>query len=716
MVGVHWFISRRGYIGPICGAMAQAQPMAPRASPTQPRVAIATMPLPAPPAPPLPAAAGAAEPAPAPVPVPVPVPAPAPERAGSRKRKSRAPQRMQPPHRCVRRVSPRQGLLHRFWDGREEVFAELLGTDLSGVCDSRPSPEEGARRFVRGFRPSTLQHIRVVTKVCAAVPALGRQLLRVVRGRTGLEDYLRLWVPLGAGDYPAFVEGAVALISAIHLHHPAPLRRWMVRCCNQQKRYVMTERVLHCLNHDTDDLNEPFALGLGLLAVLLQRRDLRRELTSMLCCEYVLLPNDMDALYQSHQHLLLRLDDSLMHHPLMARLVIGRSATDLHRAFMRTPCMERGMRQVLLEYMNQTLLDANHCKAIFLVGSWFADSDTDLLSDTINKAIHMLVSVPQRFLIPRVAMDRLLRTISKLMMRTNATSRRINMRMLGRWAIDMLPNLRHWRFFELVTRMCEQPGVPRTRGGRAVKTRVDPGAVRRAVRVGLRMAIDSAECLADGDILEEEQLRAVCRGCRHLLARVTSGQGEAELVGLAATAINVLAHAAAHPPENPEDHPSRDPAALAACAEDLLAGMRGGPAAGGAAGSLDLGAALRAAPKHDPAAVARLRSAPPPPAAAPAPDATPPDRFLCSLLCEVMRSPVRLPASKVVVDRGSLRRHLRQSKTDPYSNTPLTEDMAEECAALREEIRRWRRGTAGGSGAAAKPPAPRRRSGGVELE
>ncbi|ORY77296.1 ubiquitin elongating factor core-domain-containing protein [Protomyces lactucae-debilis] len=67
-----------------------------------------------------------------------------------------------------------------------------------------------------------------------------------------------------------------------------------------------------------------------------------------------------------------------------------------------------------------------------------------------------------------------------------------------------------------------------------------------------------------------------------------------------------------------------------------------------------------------------------------------PDEFLDPLMGEIMVDPVILPASKTVIDRGTIKRHLLNDATDPFNRTPLKlEDVipADDVRAAIEAFR-----------------------------
>lgn len=66
-----------------------------------------------------------------------------------------------------------------------------------------------------------------------------------------------------------------------------------------------------------------------------------------------------------------------------------------------------------------------------------------------------------------------------------------------------------------------------------------------------------------------------------------------------------------------------------------------------------------------------------------------PEEFLDPIQFTVMRNPVRLPGSKVVIDRAIIERHLLLDKTDPFSRSELTIDMVQPENELRVRIEAW---------------------------
>ena len=66
-----------------------------------------------------------------------------------------------------------------------------------------------------------------------------------------------------------------------------------------------------------------------------------------------------------------------------------------------------------------------------------------------------------------------------------------------------------------------------------------------------------------------------------------------------------------------------------------------------------------------------------------------PDDFLDPLLATIMRDPVRLPTSRAVVDRSTIKAHLLSDGTDPFNRMPLTLDEVTPADDVREQIESW---------------------------
>eukprot|EP00467_Chlorarachnion_reptans_P000373 CAMPEP_0114533446 /NCGR_PEP_ID=MMETSP0109-20121206/27251_1 /TAXON_ID=29199 /ORGANISM="Chlorarachnion reptans, Strain CCCM449" /LENGTH=651 /DNA_ID=CAMNT_0001716673 /DNA_START=263 /DNA_END=2218 /DNA_ORIENTATION=- len=66
-----------------------------------------------------------------------------------------------------------------------------------------------------------------------------------------------------------------------------------------------------------------------------------------------------------------------------------------------------------------------------------------------------------------------------------------------------------------------------------------------------------------------------------------------------------------------------------------------------------------------------------------------PDKYLDPLMATVMRRPVRLPVSKMVMDYSVIMRHLLNNETDPFNRSKLTPDMLEEMPELKQEIKEF---------------------------
>lgn len=67
----------------------------------------------------------------------------------------------------------------------------------------------------------------------------------------------------------------------------------------------------------------------------------------------------------------------------------------------------------------------------------------------------------------------------------------------------------------------------------------------------------------------------------------------------------------------------------------------------------------------------------------------PPDEFLDPIMSTLMMDPVKLPSSRVTVDRTTIARHLLSDQTDPFNRSPLTMDQVQPDIELREKITQW---------------------------
>lgn len=67
-----------------------------------------------------------------------------------------------------------------------------------------------------------------------------------------------------------------------------------------------------------------------------------------------------------------------------------------------------------------------------------------------------------------------------------------------------------------------------------------------------------------------------------------------------------------------------------------------------------------------------------------------PDEFLDPITFMFMSDPVLLPASKIVIDRSTIERHLLNDQTDPFNRSHLTHDMLEEATEMKQKIKEWK--------------------------
>ena len=66
-----------------------------------------------------------------------------------------------------------------------------------------------------------------------------------------------------------------------------------------------------------------------------------------------------------------------------------------------------------------------------------------------------------------------------------------------------------------------------------------------------------------------------------------------------------------------------------------------------------------------------------------------PEKFLDPIMSEIMKDPVLLPDSKVVVDRMTIIKHLLSDSTDPFNRKPLKKENLVEMPELKKEIEEW---------------------------
>ncbi|KAM7452694.1 hypothetical protein BLSTO_06567 [Blastocystis sp. subtype 1] len=57
---------------------------------------------------------------------------------------------------------------------------------------------------------------------------------------------------------------------------------------------------------------------------------------------------------------------------------------------------------------------------------------------------------------------------------------------------------------------------------------------------------------------------------------------------------------------------------------------------------------------------------------------------------ELMKDPVMLPNSKMVLDRSTIERLLMEKPVDPYDRTPLTKEQLIPQEELRQRIQQWK--------------------------
>lgn len=71
-----------------------------------------------------------------------------------------------------------------------------------------------------------------------------------------------------------------------------------------------------------------------------------------------------------------------------------------------------------------------------------------------------------------------------------------------------------------------------------------------------------------------------------------------------------------------------------------------------------------------------------------------PEDYMDPITMACMVDPVRLPDSRVVLDRSTIERHLEESSVDPYSRAPLEAALLEPMHELKKQIEEWRKALA----------------------
>jgi U-box domain len=66
-----------------------------------------------------------------------------------------------------------------------------------------------------------------------------------------------------------------------------------------------------------------------------------------------------------------------------------------------------------------------------------------------------------------------------------------------------------------------------------------------------------------------------------------------------------------------------------------------------------------------------------------------PTEFLDPITSALMRDPVIMPASRQIIDRPTILRHLMTDPRDPISRAPLTPDELLEAPELKASIEAW---------------------------
>ena len=66
-----------------------------------------------------------------------------------------------------------------------------------------------------------------------------------------------------------------------------------------------------------------------------------------------------------------------------------------------------------------------------------------------------------------------------------------------------------------------------------------------------------------------------------------------------------------------------------------------------------------------------------------------PEHFQDALLYTLMRDPVTLPTSGIVLDRSTIKTHLLSDAHDPFNRQPLSLDQVLDNVELKMEIEAW---------------------------
>ena len=68
-----------------------------------------------------------------------------------------------------------------------------------------------------------------------------------------------------------------------------------------------------------------------------------------------------------------------------------------------------------------------------------------------------------------------------------------------------------------------------------------------------------------------------------------------------------------------------------------------------------------------------------------------PDEFLDPLMFTIMSDPVILPASRMSIDRSTIKAHLLSDSTDPFNRMPLKLEQVIPNDELRHQIEEFKR-------------------------
>jgi hypothetical protein len=514
------------------------------------------------------------------------------------------------------------------------------------------------------FRLVSLPQLRAIRKLCDSSATLSRELLQ---HPLWLQRCLVLWMTCPMAQVGRQQEELVGLMRTFHRQHRRLLQQKVVACIAKAERYRLMKYIVSEHNEGRAMQDPPYMMGTVLLSVLMACGIFRREQVKMVANGFFVLHQDLDCHYQHHQQLLLQLDPEFMESPIMTQLVIFRSQCELQRQFLCQPTLVRCLQKMLQHILSKRELKESECEALLVLASWRSTVPADIEMATLGKLVHAIIGMP----VSLETSTQALHTLKDHIRRLPPPQHHILRRAIGRWAAVRIADAHgdrckenfltqwegSWKLFQFAGTWLQTYSHPPLSHARR------EAFVRLSVRI-LCFHVEHAEDRENNAL--QQAMGHICDALTHCL--------DPSMALCVSEAVNVVVHAAVRL------HPGWMPCAtslMLACAQRC-------PTAA---------AALRQAPKYDeramakvattcwPAAMPSLRSDQP---------ASPPNHYLCPIMCELMQDPVELPSSKQVMDRSSLERHLAARQTDPFTNAHLTADMVHACPGLRCRIQEWR--------------------------